>query len=314
MVAVLTQPNAVELPNWSYQLAAYDPAYDDDIIFGRGTDIHVEKVDMGEIAIAANVVDNARADGVRFSRDYYRGRTITFEGNIYTASSQPGETDATPMAIEAMTSAWSPEHLRLTPGAVTSLRMNRGGKRRRVFGRPRKFLPELGKVSRGWAPYSATFECVDHYFYSDSENSQVIPYVPTSVGGLIGPLIGPIISSSPSTGTGQINVVGTKPSWLGFKIYGPIAGPIIEVTDQWYAAFDITIAYDEYLVVEPSPWLRTVRMNDGSNAAGSLTANSARLSEMRVYPGPNQVLLRGTDPTGTARIETYWRDTYSSAQ
>lgn len=282
-----------------------------DFKFGRGTDIKVASVDFGETIPESSPSPNPRADGIRFGRDYYRGRTITFEGNIYTARSQPGEQLAALLTGEAFQSAWSPEQLRLTPGRVTALRMHRAGRIRRVYGRPGRFLPTSGRTKRGWMPFTCTFECVDHLYYDDVELAEVVPLIPDSIGGLEGELIGPIIASSAGQGSNTLLVGGTKPAWLGYKIYGPIIDPSIQITGRWRATLQMTLAYDEFVVVEPTPWQRTVRRNSGANASGVFTAQSARLSEMRVYPGANEVLLRGNDPTGTARIETFWRDTYS---
>jgi hypothetical protein len=65
--------------------------------------------------------------------------------------------------------------------------------------------------------------------------------------------------------------------------------------------------------VDPQPWQRQVRRDsDDANCAGFLTGMSAWLADMRVPPGGHELLLRGTDSTGTARAECYWRDTRSS--
>lgn len=301
----MSAPVITPLPNYGYEL--------DDFRFGRETAYKISKVDFGEIAPQTNDVANPRADGQRFGRDYYRGRLVTFEGNIYTTREAPQNQFAAPDALEDITNAWTPDLLRLTPGKVTSLRMHRNGRIRRVFGRPNRFKPETrGSDSRGWIPFSCDFRCVDHYFYDDTEFTETIPFIPVSIGGLIGPLIGPIIASDPSEGSGNITVNGTKPSWFIMKINGPIIDPIVEVTDSWRAELKMTLLSDQYVILDPTPWNRSVRRNDGANMSGAFTQQSARLAQMRLSPGYNQVLLRGSDPTGTASVQGYWRDTYSS--
>ncbi len=301
----MSAPVITPLPNYGYEL--------DDFRFGRETPYKIKTVDFGEITPVANDVDNPRADGQRFGRDYYRGRLVTFDGNIYTVREDPNNQFAAPDALERITNAWTPEQIRFTPGKVTNLRMHRNGRIRRVFGRPNRFKPgNQGSDSRGWIPFSCDFRCIDHLFYSDEEFQEVIPLIPVSLGGLIGPLIGPIIASDAGEGSGNITVMGTKPSWMISKINGPIIDPIIEVTDSWRAELKLTLYSDQYVIVDPTPWNRSIRRNDGANMSGAFTAQSARLAQMRLSPGYNQVLLRGTDPSGTASMQAYWRDTYAS--
>lgn len=298
-------PTLTPLPNYGYEL--------DEFRFGRETPYKIKTVDFGETSPETNDVKNPRANGQRFGRDYYRGRLITFDGNIYTVREAPKDQTAAPDALERLTGAWTPENLIATPGLTTSLRLHRNGRIRRVFGRPNRFKPgNQGSDSRGWIPFSCDFRCVDHYFYDDTEFSETIPLIPVSLGGLIGPLIGPIIASDAGEGSGNITINGTKPSWAIQKVNGPIIDPIVEVVDSWRAELKLTLYSDQYILIDPTPWNRSVRRNDGANMSGAFTQSSARLAQMRLSPGYNQVLLRGTDPTGTASMQMYWRDTYAS--
>lgn len=293
-----------ELAELSYEIG--------DLAFGRGTLYPISSVDFGVPDLTAGTISSPRADGLRFGRDYYQGRTITFQGNIWTRRSNPGSRIAALDALEAIQTAWQPDDVRMTPGAVVQLRMRRGDRSRCVFGRPGRFATTTGRTTMGWIPFTCQFDCVDHYIYDDAENQHIIPFIPDSLGGLIGPLIGPIISSPPGVGSGLVPITGSKPSWMTYRIQGPIIDPQVEVTDVWKAKLNLTLASDRYVVVDPVPWSRSVRMDDGSNAAGLFTADSVRLSSMRLSPGNNEVVLRGTDPTGTASVIVYWRNTYSS--
>lgn len=237
---------------------------------------------------------------------------ISFEGNIYTARDHPSDPLAAPIQLETMQQAWTPDLLRSTPGRVTALRMQRSGRVRRVYGRPNRLSSTAGATKRGWIPFTADFRCVDHLFYDDVEFQEVIPFIPDSLGGLIGELIGDIIAAPAGIGSGLVTIKGTKPSWLVYRINGPIIDPEIEVVDRWKAKLKLTLAADQFVVVDPTPWNRSVRRNTGANAGGSFTADSQRLSGMLLPPGPNQILLRGTDNTGTSSVTVYWRDTYSS--
>ena len=301
------------LPELAYELMSADgPEFQ----WGRGTDIHVRQFDDGTVESEAGTVPNPRADGVRFGRDYFRGRTLSWEGDIYTTRSSPGSNTASLELHEQFRDAWTPDEVRLTPNRVMALRMRRGGRIRRVFGRPGAFSSTSGKSARGWIPYVCTFKCVDHLYYDDTEYSEHIPMIPTSIGGLQGPLIGPIIASDESEGSGLIQIRGTKPSWLILRINAPIAtplvDPIVEVVDRWFIKLNTTLFPGQFIVIDPSPWNRYVRRNDGKNMSGIFTAQSARISSMQIPPGNNQVLLRGNDTSGTASIDAFWRDTYTS--
>jgi hypothetical protein len=97
------------------------------------------------------------------------------------------------------------------------------------------------------------------------------------------------------------------------EIRGPIENPSIEVVDQWKIELNVSIAYDDAVIIDSHPWARSVRKKlGGANLAGKFTANSPRLSALRVTPGTQQIILRGVDPTGTAGANLYWRDTYGS--
>lgn len=302
----------IPLPELGYELQSIDPAYDN-FRFGEGTNYRIATVDFGSIESETGDIPQPRADGVRFGRDYYRGRLIAFEGNIWTARSNPGSAVAAPNLLRELTGAWTPDLLRSTPGRVTALRMQRSGRTIRVYGRPNRVSSTAGATKRGRIPFSMDFRCVDHYFYDDVEFTEVIPFIPPAVGGLIGELIGDIYASSAGVSDATITVNGNKPSWLVWKVHGPIQNPEIEVVDRWKAKLNLTLAADQFVIVDPTPWNRSVRRNTGANAAGAFTAQSQRLSAMLLPPGPSQVLLRGTDNTGTSSLQLYWRDTYSMA-
>lgn len=292
------------LPDLGYEM--------DGFRFGRGTNMGVRSIDFGELSVEAGDVPRPRADGVRFGRDYYRGRLVTIEGDIVTKRDFPDDIRAAANLLEEAQSAWTPEVLRMSPGRVTSLRMVRGGVSRRLFGRPNSFSASTGRTLKGWIPYVATFRCADHLFYDDTEYTDVISMVPESIGGLEGPLVGDLFAADDGEGLGKVIIGGTKPSWLVFRINGPIVNPVIEVVDQWYVKMNISLLDDQFLVVDPTPWNRFARRDNGANASGIFTADSARLSQMRLPVGENAVLLRGQDETRTATAQVWWRDTYSS--
>lgn len=299
------------LPVWNYRLlssSSYEPDYD----FGRDSNMLVSKYTDSTPELIENTAQNPRANGKRFGREYYGGMLITLEGDIWTNRSDPGNSQAAIDQLAKARAAWTPQELQRNPGQLTVLRMNRGGRKRRVYGRPGSFDAVNGRGSKGWIPYTATFRCVDHHYYDDAEYSEMIPFIPEEIGGLIGPLIGPISSTGGGTAAGLLTVRGEKPSWLTTRIYGPIADPVVVVQNLWAYHLSTSVADGDYITVDPTPWQRSVTHSNGSSMAGRFDSLSIPLSLQQIYPGPNSVAMFGNDPTGTSKLEVFWRDTYSS--
>lgn len=297
------------LTNLQYVLI--NPPNDDGFRFGRNTDIHVALATFGDPDLRLNDEVNPRADGIRMGRDFYSGRTVTFDINI---TSRTGTAHS---QVSKMMAAWTTSDTYGSPsrqiaGAVSELHMYRHGMHKVVYGRPRRFSPTTGRVDLGWIPVTCDFQTIDHYFYDEHENVNLIGLVPPTVGGFTFPLVFPL-NTIPITTQGDIvEVDGDAESWLVTTIYGPIVNPVIDFVGYWQVKTNLTLLTGEYLTIDPRPWSRGVYKNGTQNAAGVFTADSRRLSGMKAPPGVHQIVLRGTDPTGTARMETRWRNTYNT--
>lgn len=306
----MTVNSGPNLADYSYEIlptSAYETAFR----FGRGTKTLVDKFDAGTHTIDENQVPNPRRHGTRFGREYYRGMVITFVGDIWTVRTDMGDSVAAFDELAKLRGAFKPVELLTGPGMITALRMRRAGRTRRVYGRPGQLSATDGRGSRGWIPWQGSFRCIDQNFYDDAEYSEIFPLIPTEDGGLTGPLIGPLIASGNGEANGLLIIRGDKPTWLTTRIYGPIANPVV-TANNWSYHMPITLAYDEYVTIDPTPWNRKVRKSDGSNYSGKFDAASKPLSGMLLPPGPNSIYLQGTDLTATSKLEVFWRDVYSS--
>lgn len=249
-----------------------------------------------------------RSDGIRFGRDYRGGRTISFTMHVFGESVTQGFG-----ILDELTATWMGDATRLRPGAVQTLRIKTGGRTRRVYGRSRRFAPVSTKIAaNGWAPVEADFRCVDHYFYDDVEKSNTVSIVPPSGGGLLAPLVAPLSTLALSYAPGDIQVGGTVSVYPVFIIRGPISLPTVDVVGEYRVTLGITLARDEFVVIDPRPWTRGVRRNNLYSVAGMLTPASPRLSSIKLAPGPHEIILSGLDETGTASLTVAWRDTYTS--
>lgn len=261
---------------------------------------------------APDVVSNdrqiPRQDGTRFGREYRGGRTITFELHVV------GEDPADGMdALDALTTAWDAESTRRVPGRVSTLRLRNGNRVRRVYGRGRNFLPDIETIGLdGVGPVAAEFRTQDHLVFDDVEHSNTVGIVPPEGGGLVAPLASPLGTVAISYAPGEIVVGGTVPCWPVFIIFGPISLPTVEAIGEFRISLAGRLREGEFVVIDPRPWTRGVRLNGVGSVAGALTPQSPSLADVRLKPGAHEIILSGLDETGTATMTVAWRDAYTS--
>jgi hypothetical protein len=290
-------------------LAAGEWSLDDVLIMGphTGRTYNVQTFTVGAAPVREQTAVVDAADGDRFGVDTLGGRLITLELNTDCYTEAEGLD-----AAEAFEAGWDAEDIRTTPGAVSVLRWRRGTRVRRAYGRTRPPLLDHSMDWTGNIGITATFKTVDPLFYDDTEQVEIVDIVPDDVGGLAGDLVGDVVASGQAAGQRGFTVGGTKPTWLPVLIRGPITNPEVEIVGQWTVKLVGVIGVGAYVLIDPTPWTRDVRRSDGANVSGMLTAESQFLSGMRVRPGYHEAILRGTDPTGTARAELYWRSAHGS--
>lgn len=267
-----------------------------DVVFGWDTPYKVSAVDFGSPSIRGSDTDNPREDGIRMGTDYRGPRTVTFDMHILTDGPALD-------ALATFEEAWLGDDFRDTPGLVMPLRMKRNGRVRRLYGRPRQFASTTGTTLNGWIPVTCTFQCVDHRYYADEPMESVFHLTNPPTSGIIAPLVAPITSSGISEVPGVIEVAGNTAAWTIFEVTGPILRPAIEAVGQWTLTMDVNLMAGETILIDPRPWSRSVLRNGIPGvAAGSFTADSPILSQLKTKPGTQEIVLRGTDPTGTATL------------
>lgn len=301
------------LPEASFELDGYP--------FGGPTSkVVIEDVDFGEPDILTNDTARPRSDGVAFGRDWRGGRTVTLDLVVLTEYTTP-EVDGYPggygtsvalAELGLLANAWLADEVRTSPQATSTLRYRLGGRQRVLYGRPRKFVPITSWATSGRIPVTATFQTIDHLFYDDTEKTDVVPFVPPGAGGLTWPITFPWTTVPVAYSPGTIGVLGPSGTWLVSVIYGPIANPSIRWVRGWTVQLNITLAASEFLVVDPRPWSRGIRLNNVTPMAGVLDPYSPRLSEMRLPWGVHEIVLGGQDATGLSRLTLAWRDGYAS--
>lgn len=282
----------------------------DGLLMGPGTDIIVSKI-IGGGKPAQNVgdVQRGREDGGYFGVDRLEGRLLKFEVSIDTTSYE-----ACQRLWSELSTVWDAERVRKTPAAVLPLRVRQfDGPTRIVFGRPNRIDPvDEEMMNLGRLDIQMDFRCGDHLTYSDVEHTHVTEIVPPAVSGFIPPLFTPLVFDAAVAGSKPgIFVGGDVAAYMATTIYGPVDRPGAEYSGQWTATLNENLpAQSQYVIIDSQPWSRRVRRNDVAAISGKLTQDSPYLSEMRVSPGGHDTVLRGVDPTGTARMVSTWRDAF----
>jgi len=292
------------LGEWQYAI--------DELVFGYRTTWPVYAFDLDYPEVSSQDTPVPREDGISMGIDRLGGMTISVEFEV--------EADTEAQALDALAEirrAWYGNDKRLVPQAyqVLSYRTGGAGEQRRVYGRGRALAPaSMQNVHVGLIPCTAQFQCRDPYTYSDVEYNDTTTLVPPATGGLVFPATLPFLfTGGGGMGSRGFEVRGEDPAWLATRINGPITDPVIEVVGQFSYKLLTTIPAGDAVLVDPQPWQRTVRRaSDGANMSGTLSGSSAWLADMRVQPGWHDIVLRGTDPTGTSSVEVYWRTVRSS--
>lgn len=294
------------LGEWQYAI--------DEFVFGYGTRYPVYAFDVSYPEVTSQDVATPREDGITMGVDRLGSMMISIDLEVEAGTTS--ENEAVDLLHE-IRRQWYGSDKRLTPQAyqVLSYRTGGAGEQRRVYGRGRVFTPaSLENAHVGLIGCSAQFLCAQPYFYSDTEFRDITTLIPETAGGLVLPTTVPFtLSSSGGSGSRGFRVDGIEPAWLAVRINGPLINPVVEVSGEYAFQLLTAIPAGDSVLVDPQPWSRTVRrQSDGANLSGTLSGTSAWLADMRVTPGFHEIVLRGSDPTGTASAEVYWRTVRAS--
>lgn len=259
-------------------------------------------VDTGYAANRVQDADMPRGDGVLFGSDYLESPTWSFtlgvrdDENVYDV-------------LNELATVWRADHIRNTPGAVSTLSFTRGGKDYVVFGRPRRFAVTPSTTADDeWQVVEADFRLLDPYVYSGTQSSLRMGLIETqSTGGVVLPQALPWnLAGGTGERKGIVTVQGYTPTPLTVRIYGPTAPTTLSDPEikapGFYVKLNTQIQSGQ--VVEIDTRTRTATSN-GSSMAGYLSAKS-RLGT-RLNPGSTEFTFSGTDSSYTSQVEFLWR-------
>lgn len=253
----------------------------------------------------SNDVERPRADGVRFGREWRSGRTITVELEALDRS------EAVLDELSRLCKFWDAQAIRSSPGSLSTLRWNLGGRSRRVLGRARRFDADPTYYRKGRVAVTATFDTEGPYYYDDDPAETTVGMSSPSTGGFTFPMVFPAYTTGMGERRSGIRVSGDVPAPLVLTINGPIAQPIVEVPGLWSFQLLDEILSDQRAIIDTRPWSMSAYRGP-VNVAGRISVDSPRLPEMWLPPGTHDIVLRGQDPTGTASLSVQAWSTYAS--
>lgn len=181
--------------------------------------------------------------------------------------------------------------------------------------RYRKVAYKDGLKTPVWASpygeaYRITVEYYDPWAYSTTEEQVTLSVAPGASGGLHVPVRFPIRFSRTGGqrdrwGTNH----GTNPAPVTLRFNGPVTDPETTLQGHWTFGIKGTLAWDEYLIVNPHDNTATIYSTtraDIARDANTMLAYSSTLTDLVVPPGQHGFSFRAIDPTYTATMTASW--------
>lgn len=276
-------------------------------MFGAGTQVRVRAFEPGDRIVRHQDVDRPGRDGRLMGRDSVDGPEWTFDLIVKGG----GGADTFDL-LDQIRTAWERSH---RPGELSVLRYALPGRVRRVYGRPRRFAPNMQSVKHGWHfdhyPVLATFQLTDPLIYADTASVLDLALGTASTEGVTWPVTWPVVwGSTPGQRQGEVVVGGDAPVPFEVTFHGPSTGNASgfwAAGAGWRIDLDTTLAWDQSATVDTRT--STVTRNDGRSLAGSARG---RFLTARLSPGQQEISWGATDATGTARMTLTHRPGYWS--
>ena len=275
----------------------------DDLVFKDFTNLWVRDWEKGAEAVQTSDLENPIYDDTYAGVDFYRGPTWTFEF-IIEGSSEIDVLDN----LDRVKAVWRDPKYKQA-GVTTELAFTVAGRRRIVYGRPRRFAENDQRTSQqGYISVLAEFQLMDPLQYNGAPNDgwdlTRLDSVPPDTRGLEEYLTEDGLTTDLGSGVrdGQLGVVaGTAPTPFRATIYGPISQPGITINGKKYA-FDINLSASQRLVIDSRTGEVLLNNSKSQNRAYTMKVPT-QLKGVRLPPGKAvEVSFFGIDPTLTAYV------------
>jgi hypothetical protein len=277
----------------------------DDVLFGRGTGIIIQKVEPQPHVVETQDFKLPRTNEIRFGIDTLSAGPIMFMLSIlvnWQIGKSPNDIVSDDLfakdgtLLPKLAKAWlNNKELMMTWGAAIPLKVcNRYGEVFRIYGRPGKFAQSMRRTEgQAWIDVMAEFRRMDTLAHSDTEY-------------FVGPL-----------NPGAAAVVATRFSddadaWVRVLVTGPATNPIITYGDE-VIEFAGTVPAGQTLEISSYPWLRRVVRDTGSilvSERASLVGDTQYLDQIVFKEGDSiNVSWTASATTGTSKLHFAWRET-----
>lgn len=275
--------------------------------FGVGQAIDLKAFDPGGFDVRNQDTPGVQGDYMTFGTDYHTPPVWSWD--LRTDMRTPG--DARDWA-DRFKVVWQ-NAVRNSPNGVVPMRYRIDGVVRRVWGRPRRFTPSMGKIHLGKIYIVADFQLAEDVYYDDVESGTIVAIAPgwTGSSGIILPSTLPWqFSTGPAPRLGQMQIQGTTNTWVDAVFTGPISNPWVQVGSLTFGLVGF-IPLGKNVRLSGKPWQMGVYMSDGSWHPEMLDPRS-RLSQLQMAPGLYAITYGGADATGTSQVTVTWRNAYTS--
>lgn len=282
------------------------------LVFKDFTNLWVQNLDISTEAVEVSDMDNPVYDDTYLGIDFHRGPTWTLDLVI------EGSTEAEVLDnLDRVKAVWRNPAFVKSADTPMELAFTVAGRRRVVYGRPRRFAPgSYATTPQGFMTVLAEFKLSDPLSYDGGTNEgwdlTRLDSVPPDTRGLVEELTEDGLTTDLGSGVrdGQLGVVaGSAPTPFKATIYGPISQPGITISGKRYA-FDITLSASQRLVID-SRTGEVLLNNSRSYRRNHTMKEPTQLKGVRLPPGKAiEVSFFGTDPTLTAYVMFAVRGAY----
>lgn len=262
-------------------------------------DFWVKDWDLGPESVDTSDLDNPVYDDTHFGIDFHRGPTWTFEFIV------EGRTELDVLDnLDRLKAVWRDPSYTKQAGTSAELFFTVAGRRRLVYGRPRRFAPaKINTSQQGYVSVLAEFQLSDPLQYDGGSNegwtTTRLDAVPPDTRGLEEALTEDSLTTEVGgIRQGQLPVVtGHAPTPFKCTLYGPNLNPGFTIDGRKYQ-FNTTLTANQRLIVDSRTG--TVLRNGTTNMIHTM-ANPVPLKGVRLAPGKAvEVSFFGQDPTLTS--------------
>lgn len=273
----------------------------------------------GSVDFSTGDASRPYEDGINFGLDSRSsGRTWSFDLGVVDLGSEA----LVRQRVREFLRAWRAPEVLGRAGKLAELHTQYAGQHRVMYGRPRQADPVYKNTSATLAAsIQATFVTGDDVLYAPEVTSAETTLVSKDNGGWVFPIRFPVMTVGAADSSTVVRLDTELPAWPVITISGgQVLNPVVEAIPDaassaagarpWRVGLATNLAYDDVVVIDTRPWMRTVLRN-GYSIAGALDSGSSRLANCGTGAGGWKITFNGASSTSTVKARIDWRSAYS---